>query len=49
MGEVLSFCAKEDVLFHRGLKNQRSTVLSELLGVGGGGSGRLIIKHLLIY
>ena len=48
MGEVLSFRAREDVLFHRGLKNQRCTVLSELLGVEGG-SGRLIIKHLLIF
>lgn len=35
MGEELSFCAREDVLFHRGSKNERGTVLSEPLGVAG--------------
>lgn len=35
MGEALSFCAREDVLLHRVLKNERGTVLSEPLGVGG--------------
>jgi hypothetical protein len=35
MGEELSFCAREDVLFHRGSKNERGTVLLEPLGVAG--------------
>lgn len=36
MGEVLSFCAGKDVLFYRGSKNGKGTVLSKLSGGRGG-------------
>lgn len=39
MGEVLSFCAREDVLFHRGLKNPLVLLHCAFRTVGGWGEG----------